>query len=297
MTGDERENSKTPSRLDPLAMIAKLAAEEERVLSTPFVAPVVPGGQVAVQVHGIAYRMTVDDPRFEGWAILKSSANKRATVCSAPTLEQIKNYLSYLPRFRIVLLEEFNGQLWGLQASTADTRVQISAPISVHLAQRVGKFETICARFDGATFWFESADRGRDPAIARAMRDALHSNVEPDKLHIPGVVPQERVAYRMLWIRKNPQSGGLIRQSPQTDADRIGSALNHAGAQLDGFWSDGVDRVSVRYIVDGNVHVSTIRPSDLGVISAGICLSGQDQNFDLTSLVGVMRELGYSDDY
>ncbi len=296
MTGDEREGKKTPSRLDPLAMINKLALEEERVLSRSFVAPVVPGGQVSVQIGGIAYNMTLTDPSFEGWAVLKSSG-KSATVCGAPTLEQIKEYLHFLPRFRIVLLDEFDNRWWGLQASTADSRAQIAGPIPIRFVQRVGTFETICARFDGAAFWYESTDRRRDPSIARSLRQSLQEDVEPEKLRVLGAVPQERVAYRMLWLKKHPELGGLIRRAPQTDAQRIEDALTYAGAQLDGFWSQGIDRVSVRYIVDGAVHVSEIRPSDLGVISAGICLSGQDQNFDLTSLVGVMRESGYSDEF
>ncbi|CAN5336601.1 hypothetical protein BH10CYA1_BH10CYA1_15890 [soil metagenome] len=297
MTGDEREKNETPSHLDPLAMINRLAAEEERVLSRSFVAPVVRGRRVSVQVEGIAYTMSVADRNFEGWAILKSSSAKKATVCGAPTLEQIKNYLHLLPRFRLVLLEEFDSQLWSLQAHTADSRAQISGPIPIQLAQRPSRFETVCARFDGTTFWYESADRRRDPGVARALREALQADVAPEELHVLSAVPQEKLAYRMLWIRKHPELGGRVPAAQQTDLQRIESALNHAGAQLDGFWSEGADRVSVRYVVDGHSHVSSIRPSDLAVVSAGICLSGMDQNFDLTSLVGVMRESGYDNDY
>ncbi len=297
MTRDEREKKTSPSHLDPLAMINRLAAEEERVLSRSFVAPVVRGRQVSVRVEGIAYTMSVVDRNFEGWAILKPTAQRKATICGEPSLEQIKTYLNLLPRFRLVLLEEFDHQIWSLQAHTADSRAQISGPISVQLAQRPSRFETICARFDGTTFWYESADRRRDPSIARALRDALQAGVEPERLHVLNAVPQEKLAYRMLWIRKHPESGGRVRSAPQNDLQRIESALNHAGAQLEGFWSNGPDNVSVRYVVDGQTHVSSIRPSDLSVVSAGICLSGQDQNFDLTSLVGVMRESGYDDEY
>lgn len=297
MTRDEREKKTSPSHLDPLAMINRLAVEEERVLSRSFVAPVVRGRQVSVRVEGIAYTMSVVEKDFEGWAILKASAPKKATVCGEPSLEQIKTYLHLLPRFRLVLLEEFDDELWSLQAHTADSRAQISGPIPIQLAQRPSRFETVCARFDGTAFWYESADRRRDPAIARALRDALQADVEPESLHVLNAVPQEKLAYRMLWLRKHPEFAGRVRPGSQTDLQRIEGALNHAGAQLEGFWSNAPDNVSVRYVVDGHTHVSIIRPSDLGVVSAGICLSGQDQNFDLTSLVGVMRESGYDDEY
>lgn len=111
------------------------------------------------------------------------------------------------------------------------------------------------------------------------------------------MVPQERQAYRILWFLRhpelrsqyadNPVAGGAPASNP---GERISQALEHGGAQLESYWSLGEERIVVRYVIDGRTHVSEVRPGDLTVLSSGICLSGLDQEFDLTSLVGVLRE-------
>ena len=76
-------------------------------------------------------------------------------------------------------------------------------------------------------------------------------------------------------------------------ASRSGSAPGAratSGAELREYQSAG-DVYRVGYEVDGQRHVSTVvSKKDLSVQVAGICLSGEDENFDLQSLVGVIRE-------
>ena len=60
------------------------------------------------------------------------------------------------------------------------------------------------------------------------------------------------------------------------------------GARLIGYeTSAGVLRVT--WERDGQRSITLINPT-LDVVSAGICLSGADQHFDLASIIGVVRD-------
>lgn len=89
----------------------------------------------------------------------------------------------------------------------------------------------------------------------------------------------------MFFGRCRTRPPGLPARQPRA------SALAHAGADLCDF-TDVEDSYRVTFTVDGHRHVSVVSKADLTVQSAGICLSGEDEKFDLNSLVGVLREGG-----
>ncbi|MGH9822716.1 MAG: hypothetical protein ACREDR_05630, partial [Blastocatellia bacterium] len=67
------------------------------------------------------------------------------------------------------------------------------------------------------------------------------------------------------------------------------TALDRAGGTLESTRDHG-DYWTIEWTSgNGERHRSAISKTDLTVISSGICLSGRDRDFDLTSLVGVME--------
>jgi hypothetical protein len=275
-------------RIDPLAIVKKLAAQEKQLLGSQVLAPVVPGSKVRLRLDGAIYELVLDRQEFEGWAIMQVVAPGQANfVEQAPPL-LVGQYLKLFPRIRMVLIERFQNRWWALAASSSDTRIQLTGPAPVQLVTSGASFETVNARFDGSTFWFEGIDRRRDPAISRQLRQALADDVAPQELHCKGMIPREQLAYKMLFVDKH----NLDKiAAPPDDRTRIGNALSHADARLESFWyQDEGERASVRFVLGGKTHVVEIRPGDLSVVSAGICLDGRDRDFDLTSLVSVLRE-------
>ena len=82
----------------------------------------------------------------------------------------------------------------------------------------------------------------------------------------------------------------MIEEARRTSVEgRLADALTHAGGKMLAFL-ERADAYTVTYQIGNQQHISTVRKDDLTVITAGICLSGRDRDFDLASLVGVMRE-------
>ncbi|HEX6779534.1 MAG TPA: hypothetical protein VF099_15085, partial [Ktedonobacterales bacterium] len=163
------------------------------------------------------------------------------------------------------------------------SRYRIERPVPVLLAEEsIQPFDTLSARFDGRLFWYERRDPRRNPALAAYLRQSLNEQIEPKALHKSGLSAEERAAYSYAW--------SLLEEARRSKVEvQLADALAHAGGRLESF-IERDEAYTITYQVDGARHVSTVRKNDLTVLTAGICLSGQDQRFDLTSLVGVMRE-------
>lgn len=315
------------ARPDVRALIKKAAQDTRDVFETTIMAPVVPGCRVRVRIAGVVSEFDVDDREFLGWALLKPEAPGQATLIGEASPAQVKAYMELLPRFQMIMLKELQSSWWALPAQGSDSRISISHPVPIRLAARIMSFDTATVRFDGASFWFESIARRRNPAVARTLRDQLSKEVFPEDLQCAEMTPQERLAYAFLfyeqfpelieqdapvsiptdhtsestaaientfdydtWLKDFQKVRGILER--EHEMGKIKHALRHAGAQLHSYWrSRPMDReVNVNIIVDGKNHIARVDCRDLTVVNAGVCLSGRDMDFDLTSLVGVLRE-------
>jgi hypothetical protein len=264
-------------------ILGRLQAAERDFLDHDVLAPVVRGRSIGVRVAGIVCGLRVDDPDREGWMVLRPLSTVRAHIVRAAGLAEVRAYLRLFPAVRLIVLARDDSRWLALPAHMRVPRVRSDGPVALLLPEEgLAPFETVIARCDGRFFWYERRDTRRNPALAAHLRQALEDDVAPADLRRPGLSPEERAAYG--WVRERLERARMTVQTA-----RLADALAYAGAKLLAY-TERDDVYTVAYDVDGQRCVSTIRKGDLSVGTAGICLSGRDGDFDLTSLTGVLRE-------
>jgi len=276
----------------------RLARAEEAFLQGEFLAPVSDAATVRVRIANVVCSLRIEPAEFRGWGIFQATSHEEATLVRTAGMAERREYLKLFPLVRLVLTRRDRHGNWrGLAAHTGDRRLQINGLVPIRLVDEAEQFETIAARFDGQNFWFEEVDRGSDPVTARYLRESLLQRLPLDQLNRPGLRPEQRAAYAIHFLPppRRTRARPMDDRSPEpvvesNDAEfRLREALEHAGATLNDFMERG-DGYRVTYTVGGRRMVSSVDKKNLTVQSAGICLSGQDCNFDLQSLVGVVRE-------
>ena len=264
--------------------LIKLAKAETQFLGSEFLAPAIGGGRVHVRLAGVLLQLQISPADFRGFGIFRPTSHTAATLVRPATLVQQREYLSLFPLVRLVVCRREQGLWLALPAHRGDARFRIEGLVPVRLAEEAQQFETIRARFDGGNFWFDSADPSRDPATAAFLRQQLPQRTDPNQLQRKGLTPEERLAFALNMVQAAIPAGN-------DPAARLRGALAQAGAELVDYL-ERQDGYRVTYTIGGQQHVSAVCKDDLTVQVAGICLSGADEQFDLTSLVGVLREAG-----
>ena len=148
-----------------------------------------------------------------------------------------------------------------------------------------------------------------DPGSANYLRTALRELLPPAELQRTALTAEERAAYELNYCqlvetseaeqpetqtkrrRRRGERDRMDKSTTETDVvrQRVGESLSHAGAELIDYLERG-DSFRVTFSMGGRRYTSSVSKNDLTVQVAGICLSGEDQKFDLSSLVGVLRE-------
>ena len=261
-------------------LIDRLAAAEARFRGGEFLAPAVRGGVVFVRVAGVVCRFAVPK-RFRGWGVFRPDG-RAAKLIREASLAERQCYLDLFPRRPMILLGRDGPDWVGWPAHQADSRFGRPTVVPVRLAEDGQPFDRVETRFDGSTAWFDRPDERADPTAAAYLRDALRDMTAPELVNRPRLTVEARIAYRLAWQARKE----LLRDKTE---DRLREALGHAGAELRGY-VERADAYRVEFAVEGRPHVSVVNKADLTVQLAGICLDGADRQFDLGSLVGVLRQ-------
>lgn len=220
------------------------------------------------------------------------------------------------------------GTWWALPFNESDARQRFgfpTEPLPVFLCDPTNgaeRFERVLARVDGQTLWYDGPDTLADPTHAEWLRDTA-VDIEHLENFLPGLAGSERLAL-LLWqirqveqvlqpaLRQQSQVSGesRVKMLPQDSRQQrawlrqqaqhgqleniLRYALRKADATLHSFSEIPASNHAPGYLVvewseQGRPrrYRSTIDPR-MTVVSSGICLSGRDRDFDLTSLVSVM---------
>jgi len=284
VTSGQRRGKKTVREV-----LHRLAAEEEEFLAREFLAPALRGGRVRVRIAGAICTIRTHPKAFEGWGVFRPSSFTDAKLVRQASLTERRRYLDLFPMVRLIICRRQGGHWLGCGAHAGDRRIRLEGLAPIALAQEVQPFEVAKSRYDGTQFWFEEIDSRHDPARGAYLRSALGELVPPGQLNRPGLTAEERAAYELnYWQEVRPEPAQLPAASDPVGR-RLRESLSHAGAQLVDYLERD-DSYRVTYSVAGQQFTSAVAKGDLTVQSAGICLEGTDRSFDLTSLVGVLRE-------
>jgi hypothetical protein len=267
-------------------LIEQLAKAEKNFIKTRFLAPQVRGGQVRVKLKGMVCTLTPEPQGFEGWGVFQAEADFRAVLVKEATKSQTAEYLSMLGKVRLILVRPLKGGSWlAYPANRGEFRQKFGdvKPVVVRLVSQARAFQHAVCRWDGQAFWFDKIDRSANPKVPAFMAKALKAFLSPNALRFSGLTPELREAYSLILNQV-----GELRV--RCDEDRLRRALEVGGGSLESFVDRG-DYFTTRWSTsDGEQYTSAIQKDSLSVMSAGICLDGEDAKFDLQSLVGVVEQ-------
>ncbi|NOK62575.1 MAG: hypothetical protein GFH27_549333n63 [Chloroflexi bacterium AL-W] len=267
-----------------LDLIQALAQDEANLQGQEFLAPLRREGRARLRLRGLIHELRVANPQ-PGWWICRIKDTNNAEIVDETLPWQRGDYLALWPHVRLVLLEAIQGHVWlALPYNPAEAlqRFNITDFVTIQLVEGGQPFERVIGRVEGDTIWYDDHDRRADLATAEGLRQALAE--QRDTPGIAGLGAGEQMAYTLL----NFQTSEVRPPGEASSTDqRIRHALEVGGAQLLGY---EVTDHGIRVTWERNGQRSiTLVGDDLGVYSAGICLSGEDTRFDLTSIVGVVN--------
>lgn len=267
--------------MDILKTIERLGKQENTLTEKVFVSPVFYNRRIITRIEKILYYLDIPKTK-PGWYNFKIIDKKNAQVISLADIHEKQNYLKHLQKTRIILVYKKNEVYFGVPIKGAGFDLTTLLPIYL-CDDSVTDFSKIICRFDGNNLWYDSLDVSGDPAKTDYLNQSLTNLIKPDKIKYKGLSLEEKIAYNIRF-----EVDVKIKEKLKTDILKQDIEFS-GGKYLQS--TEKSDHYSVTYEISGHKYTSIIsKDHKHQVLTAGICLSGGDTNFDLKSLVSVIRE-------
>ena len=266
-----------------LDIISRLGEKEKDLLSNEFISPVFDNIKIATRVSGVIYQLKIPDTK-PGWYKFKAKNPNEATVIAEADLSDIENYLKRLPNIRVVLVQRSGRKFLAIPHKQNSFGLDPVNPIWVLLPDdQALDFDTVIVRYDSVRFWYHGQDPKSDGAKNEYLRESFTDNIDSDRLKFPGLTLEDKMAYSMRYA--------IDKEAMEKKTEfKLKNAIEHGGGDFVSFVEKS-DHFRVTYKVDRRQYTSTVtKDNNLSILSAGICLSGQDSKFDLKSIIPVLRE-------
>jgi hypothetical protein len=238
-------------------------------------------------------------PYFGGNSVCDNTRSYRVRGTLAPGWYQFRLSGRFLnkvaaiePKLEAWNLPRVSGYVFSGRFFTNDSRARIfGLPTDAGLQP----FTPIAARrwFDGnILFYGQEFDSEAEPQMRQAFEDEQSiehvKGVSPALAHVFLLESAQRALAREKRERKQRESE--LARWQQTLEGRISLALSHTGAELVSWRQIHRGQALVRYRIADRRFECIIDTGSLQILDAGICLSGADEELNLSSLPSAVRE-------
>jgi len=304
-------------------LIDSMADSEDALYGSTFVCPIFDSDRIATRVSGLYHFFTI--PKVSpGWYRVKALNSKKAEIVGECEPHEKESYSRLFPKVRMIPVLKEGLLFKAIPIGNNSTILGLNTVHTIYFADDfVREFDLIVCRTDGSHVWYEEPDFGLDPEIPEYLRKSLEERVHQEALTYRGlnkdckrsyalrvamdesiqaeIAERARKARELELERRREEAAraqeGTRRELVRKEQDRLKSIegtlegdVAHAGGEYLAH-EEKSDHYRIRYIVEGVEYISYIaKTPGHQVLSAGICLDGEDQQFDLKSLITVIRE-------
>lgn len=277
--------------IDSRDLLRRIIEEEKEFRGKDFIAPYTKSSSHAiVPFNKMLYRFGIKGMKGEGLGVFHPVSPSEARFVSDAEYEDVRRYYDALPHLYLILCYQIE-QGWvayPFNMESTTRRFGLASEVVVHGVSDAQRFDVITGRFDGENFWCDDLFAGADPIKADEMREAFGSGItkhswEGKLQSIKGVTPEDRTAFKLAF-----EAWDLFRKA--TTEHRLKELLESGGAKLGSYVLRG-QNIEVRWESrSGEGYVSVVNKDTFDVVSAGICLDGEDEKFHIKDLPHIMDQ-------